>query len=467
MNPLWVDKYSPKHLGELIGLKKEIKIITTWLKIFIDKKAILNNFKNGILITGPNGSGKSLLAKLIFEHFNIRILEFNASNISSSEIINNKIIAALTSNNIQFYISNTVSSGIIFDEIDSLESRKTFSINDIISLLQYERTHFYKDKKTKKRNQKIKRNKVPMICISKKHISKLKDHVLHINLAPTSDKNMITLINRIIETEKVAIEDAFIQLIIPYCQRDYRRTIYIMENICNYIKSPGYNKSHLYKKILSLNVKDLNASIYSSVHSVFFTPNDIDTCLSYYDYHSNTLSYTLYENFVHYIDVNFKGTYIKKLELCDQYYKYVINFSQIMKKLFGNWHLAKYAAIFSIYSISLNYTLKLKTIKDSFIQNPSVISKYNYRYYNLKAINDISKTIDIDIRNFHIISHILHDILFNHKEYEDLYMIYLKKYGIEYKRFLKIIKLNPVAYPVHISKRLENYVKKKFNKMVV
>ena len=136
-----------------------------------------------------------------------------------------------------------------------------------------------------------------------------------------------------------------------------------------------------------------------------------------------------------------------------------------MKKLFGNWHLSKYAAIFSLYSINLNHTLKLKTIKDSFIQNPSVISKYNYRYYNLKAINDISKTIDIDIRNFHIMSHILHDIVYKHQEHEDIYMIYLKKYGLDYKRFLKIIKLNTLPYDVHISKRLENYVKKKFSRI--
>ena len=467
MNPLWVDKYSPKHLGELIGFKKEIKILKGWLKNFTGKAPILNNFKNGVLITGPNGSGKSLLAKLILEYLNISILEFNAYNISSSEIINSKIIAALTSNNIQFYISNTLSSGIILDEIDSLDSRKTFSINDIISLLDYETTHFYKDNKTKKRDRVIKKNKVPIICISKNKISKLKERVLHIHLVPPSDKNIMTLINRIIETEKIIIEDSFIQLIIPYCQSDYRRTIYIMENMCNYIKSTSHNKSDLYKKIRSLDVKDLNTSIYKTVHSIFFTKNDIDSCLSHYDYHNNQLSYTLYENFVHYIDVNFKGTYVKKLELCDQYYSYIINFSKIMKKLFGNWYLSQYAAIFSLYSINLNHNLKLKIIKDSFIQNPSVISKYNYRYYNLKAINNISKTIDIDIRNFHIISHILHDILYNHQEHEDCYMIYLKKYGLDYKRFLKIIKLNALPHSVHISKRLENYVKKKYNKIVL
>ena len=463
MNSLWVDKYAPKNLQELIGLKKEVKILTDWVKIFIDKKKILKNFKNGILITGPNGSGKSLLAKLIFEYFSISILEFNSSNIESSEVINNKLIASLSTNNIQFYMTKSLCSGILLDEIDSLDSRKTFSINDIISIKKKKKTQFYKHKKIKKRNQRIKMNKCPIICISKGNISKLKGRVLHIKLSPPSEKNIIKLINRIIKREKVDIELPFIQLIIPYCQSDYRRTIHIIENICNYIKSPGYDKNKLYKKIRSLDVKDLHTSIYDAVHSIYFTPNNIDDCMRYYDYHTYSLSYTLYENFVNYIDVNFKGSYIKKLEICDRYYDYIINFSHVMKNIFGHWYLSKYAAIFSIYSINLNHGLKLKTIKDSFIQNPSVISKYNYRYYNLKAINDISKTIDIDIRNFHIISHILYNVVYKNQEHDLMYMRYLKKYGIDYKRFLKIIKLNTYPYEVHISKRLENSIKKKYN----
>ena len=376
-NCLWVDKYSPKYLKDLIGFKKEIKIIQDWVEIFVENKKILNNFKNGLLITGPNGSGKSLLAKLIFKHFNIRSLEFNASNIESGEIVTNKIITSMTSNNIQFYISNKESTGIILDEIDALESRKTFGINDIIGLLQYEKMRFYKGSKVKKRDQKIKKNKTPIICISKKKIYKLKDRVLHIKLDTPSENNIKKLINRIIIGENIELDESFIQLIIPYCQNDYRRSIHIMENICNYMKSPDYNKKNLYKKIRSLNVKDLNTTIHSSVHSIFFTRSNMDECITKYDYHSNAISYTSYENFVHYIDVNFKGSYIKKLELCDRYYEYIIKFSQVMKKLFGNWHLAKYAAIFSLYSININHGLKLKTIKDSYIQNPSVISKYN------------------------------------------------------------------------------------------
>ena len=467
MNTLWVDKYTPKNLKELIGFKKEIKILVDWIKIFIEKNDIINNFKNGVLITGPNGSGKSLLAKLIYENFKISILEFNASNMDTSEVINNKIMMALSTNNIQSYMSNSFCTGIILDEIESLDSRKTFSINDITSLLEYEKTQFYKDSEIKKRNQRTKRNKSPIICISKKNISKLKGRVLHINLGPPPDKNINILIKRIINNENIDITDAFIQLIIPYCQNDYRRAIHIMENMCNYIKSPGYNKKKLYNKIQSLGNKDLNTSIFSTVHSVYFTPCSIDDCIHYYDYHTNSLSYTLYENFIHYMDVNFKGSYIKKLELCDEYYDYIIKFGYIMKKLFGHWYLSKYAAIFSIYSVNLNQTLKLKTIKDSFIQNPSVISKYNYRYYNLKAINEISKTIDIDIRNFHIISHIIHEVIYKYPKHENVYMMYLKKYGIDFKKFMKIIKLNTFPYEVHISKRLENYIKKKYNKITL
>ena len=37
-------------------------------------------------------------------------------------------------------------------------------------------------------------------------------------------------------------------------------------------------------------------------------------------------------------------------------------------------------------------------------EKSAMISKYNYRYYNLKSINHLCKKLDIDINNFQIIS---------------------------------------------------------------
>ena len=70
MNKLWVNKYRPKYLNEVIGHKDQIIKIKEWI-------INLNTSKNqAIIISGSHGIGKSLTIKLIFEELNylIRII---------------------------------------------------------------------------------------------------------------------------------------------------------------------------------------------------------------------------------------------------------------------------------------------------------------------------------------------------------------------------------------------------------
>ena len=70
MDKLWVNKYRPKYLNEVIGHKEQINKIKKW---------ILNlsaNKNQAIIISGIHGIGKSLTIKLIFEElcYLIRII---------------------------------------------------------------------------------------------------------------------------------------------------------------------------------------------------------------------------------------------------------------------------------------------------------------------------------------------------------------------------------------------------------
>jgi DNA polymerase III gamma/tau subunit len=70
MNKLWVNKYRPKYLNEVIGHTEQITQIKHWI-------TNLNLNKNqAIIISGIHGIGKSLTIKLIFEELNylIRII---------------------------------------------------------------------------------------------------------------------------------------------------------------------------------------------------------------------------------------------------------------------------------------------------------------------------------------------------------------------------------------------------------
>ena len=55
---LWVDKYRPINVDDIIGNNNEIALIRKWLNVFKTRKAY-KGFKNCILISGPPGIGKT------------------------------------------------------------------------------------------------------------------------------------------------------------------------------------------------------------------------------------------------------------------------------------------------------------------------------------------------------------------------------------------------------------------------
>ena len=98
-----------------------------------------------------------------------------------------------------------------------------------------------------------------------------------------------------------------------------------------------------------------------------------------------------------------------------------------------------------------------------FLKHSLIISKYNYRFYNLKFINNLSKKLDIDMRNFHITSYLLYNVLFHSDDNVILkYIKRLKKYNIDSRNFFKIIKLSILPININITKKLENKIKKLF-----
>ena len=64
MNSLWINKYKPKNLDEIIGNKNQIKKIEEWLQN-------INNLKSmSMIVSGGHGIGKSLTLKYLFEKYN-------------------------------------------------------------------------------------------------------------------------------------------------------------------------------------------------------------------------------------------------------------------------------------------------------------------------------------------------------------------------------------------------------------
>jgi replication factor C subunit 1 len=172
---LFVDKYKPKTIQDIIGHKEQLNELGKWLDAF---PISLKNpdYKRGVLITGPPGIGKTTMAHLVATTLGYKVAEYNASDTRSIKSLEGLGQARL------------FKEVVIMDEIDGLSERG--SIGEIAAL--------------------IKTSRVPIICIANEKPPKLKP-IISVTLdikcsRPMKSTVAIALAKKISGTTKEQIE---------------------------------------------------------------------------------------------------------------------------------------------------------------------------------------------------------------------------------------------------------------------
>jgi len=172
---LFVDKYKPKTIQDIIGHKEQLNELGKWLDAF-PKSLKDKEYKRAVLLTGPPGIGKTTMAHLVTTTLGYKVAEYNASESRS--------ITALQGLGMRRLFNEVV----IMDEIDGLSERG--SIGEIANL--------------------IKSTQVPIICIANDTPPKLKPILsvtLHIKCnRPMKSTIAIALSKKIPGTTKDQIE---------------------------------------------------------------------------------------------------------------------------------------------------------------------------------------------------------------------------------------------------------------------
>lgn len=447
MNNIWTEKYSPISSRKIIGNKENINIIRNWIKSF--KKN--NQSKNGLIISGNTGIGKTLSANLLFKEADFDIIEYNAGDLRKLKNIRNKLSSIVSGVNIKMMISKNKITALIIDEIDTLTRGEKASIRQIKSFIENQ-FNFNKSSGINKLDSK-KKNINPVICICNKINSSVKQLIpscLLVEFKNPTYNEIKELILDICKNETISISKKIINTILENSQNDIRRVINILHVLkYHFIGKKDIKETDITLIINSFEKKDLNIGLYDAIYTLLTQKIPLEKMKHFYNVDKHLIPLFIHENSFKFIEKNMNITKKEKLKCIKKVLDYLIDSNIIEKniRLNHNWYLDKYIGYLSCYPINLilNNNSKIRPAIYSNINNSPVFSKINYKFYNLKLMNNIIRKLNISLENFQDFTEILFNnlVLIDLKEdnYKNIFTLLHSK-EITFKELDKSIKLS-------------------------
>lgn len=208
---LFVDKYSPKSVSDIIGQKEAINQITTWLQSW-DAASPLPAVR-GIIVTGPPGIGKTTTIHLIAESLGYKVTEYNASDTRSVSVLRGLI--ALGVKRLQKEV-------IVMDEIDGLSERG--GVGEIATI--------------------IKKTITPIICIANDKPPKLRPIInacIDIKFNRPNKSTIATALLKVAKTENIQISKVELE---ELCEKNGNDIRSILNNLEFYGSDLGESSGH-------------------------------------------------------------------------------------------------------------------------------------------------------------------------------------------------------------------------------
>ena len=398
MNSIWINKYVPTKSTDFYNNDKNILKIKEWLSLFKtqNKKHKFSNFSNAMFIYGDNSIGKKSFIKILLTElgFQVRNIEYSVSTSIKNQLDS---INYLSINNI---FNNKKHIAILITDISYIILRT----KAVIKLLS---DYIHKNDL----------NKCPIIFISTTIDSSTKNLsknciILKFN-SPTC-KNVEDYVINVCEKENIKLPKPIEPCFINTFQNNYRRILYILENIKIYYKETPMTIQDYFKISKVFSKKDLTIELEDSLNLINTKLLTLDELIPAFKQNSVKLPFLVHENFFKNINNNTNGKNVEKIEKINQYYNSLCTAYDIQTKIYtdSNWSLSGYVGVLSCYSANLllNHNNEKKKRKQLINNVSPIFSKINYKFYNLKFINNICKKLNINISNFQTFTYQLYNL---------------------------------------------------------
>jgi len=404
MNKLWVNKYRPKYLNEVIGHKEQITQIKQWI-------TNLNSNKNqAIIISGIHGIGKSLTVKLIFEELNylIRIIYPN-------EIKDHRIFDDF---NDYYNHRNSIHSKINFKNDNKKQLVLIFEETENITLTSEKKyiMDIFKENNKKKC--------FPLIFISNNQHSKLlndlKKNCDEIQFNSPIKLDFLKLIKSICSEEKIKIEnDDAINILIEFCQKDIRRLINLLQEFSYNFKE--IKKEYVLDFIAKSREKNIDIGLFDATGKILNNYLDYDTILKLYESEKVLLPLMIHENYIRKVlnkcSDNWNDVLFNLVKISDS----ISRGDNIETSIYTdqNWYLQNIHGFYTCLNSSywINKSNKNNNIDIKKIKFSSDLNKTSLKNINRKNITNLSKIIpNKSIYEILILNRICNYLILNNKE---------------------------------------------------
>jgi replication factor C subunit 1 len=398
---LWINKYKPKNINDIIGNQTQINNFKLWLNnIQKNKENNLNkkNCKsdNTIIISGNQGLGKTTTIKLILEEFKyiIRIINPNEikehrDNKSEADISDyynfvNSIYSKIKLNKNNQTINNKIA--IIFDETENitLTSERKY----IMDIFKY--------------NNKVKA--FPLIFISNNQHSKLLNDLKKscneiIFNSPSLDE-LKKLVYTISNNENIKFENnEIIDDIINFSQYDIRRLINLLQEL-SYHKSKDniLYDSYITEFIDKSRIKNIDIGLFNSTSTLLNSYIDYDIVIKLYESEKVLLPLMIHENYLKKVFTNNKNNNFFILNNLVNILDSLSQGDNIETSIYTdqNWYLQNIHGFYTCLNTSyiINNTNPDYYISNEDIKFSSDLNKTSLKNINRKNINNLLKIIN-------------------------------------------------------------------------